>query len=321
MKFDVVIGNPPYQEMETDNNSTLKPLYHKFVEMARDIKSRNILFIIPSRWFSGGKGLDNFRAYMLNSDNIGVIVDYTNARDCFPENDIGGGVCYFLLDKENKFDTCRYVNIHNKNRVEANRKLNEFHVFIRYNGGISIINKVRAFKENSISDIVSTRNPFGFSSLDTGSDVKFEGALVLHSKAGIGYVERKSVSKNIGAIDKYKVLMRKLTNEYGCIPDEDGMYKVLSKMELLEKGEVCTDSYLIVMTDGELDTTQNIKRYLETKFARFLLLMAVSSVNISKDKFCFVPMQDFKEVWSDDKLYEKYRLSEEEIKYIESLVK
>ena len=121
--------------------------------------------------------------------------------------------------------------------------------------------------------------------------------------------------------DSYKVMISKVTCEHAGEPDKDGMMKVLSTTKVLNPREVCTDSYLILGKYDNLEEANNLCSYLRTRFARFLLLQAVSSINLSKDKFCFVPTLDFTEEWTDEKLYSKYGLTEEEIAFIESMIR
>lgn len=317
VKFDVIISNPPYQLSDGGNGASASPIYHFFVEQAKKLKPRYVSMIIPARWYAGGKGLDDFRKTMLEDQHITKLVDYVNAKDCFSGISLGGGVCYFLWDRDHEND-CEYINIHDGKETFALRKLNEYSVFVRYNEAISIIKKVSDKSRQSVSAVVGSRNPFGFSSSERG---KQYGECALYSSGGIGYVSINDVRQGKGLIDKYKVMISKVTSEHAGEPDKSGMFTVISTIKVLKPKEVCTDSYLLAFTSNSEIEAENFAKYLCTKFSRFLLLQAVSSINLSKDKFMFVPMQDFECSWNDKDLYDKYDLSEEEISFIESMIK
>ncbi len=320
MKFDVIIGNPPYQLSDSGNGSSAKPIYHEFVEQAKLLKPRYLTMIIPSRWFNGGKGLDKFRASMLSDRRITRLVDYQNAKDCFPGVSLGGGVCYFLWERDNQSD-CEITNILNGREITLNRALNEFPVFVRYNESIEIIQKVQAKKEPSIVNLMSSRNPFGLPTNTRGTDKKTPGTVRIYSSQGTGYINRNDVQQGENYINQYKVMISRVTSEHAGEPDKSGMYKVIAKMQLLGPEEVCTDSYILAYPTMDKNKADNFYNYLRTKFARFLLMQALSSINLAKDTYTFVPMQDFSKEWDDTKLYNKYGFTQEEIDFIESMIK
>ncbi|MCU6734071.1 Eco57I restriction-modification methylase domain-containing protein [Diplocloster agilis] len=320
MKFDVIIGNPPYQLSDGGNGASAKPIYHLFVEQSKRLNPRYLIMITPSRWFNGGKGLDKFRESMLSDKRITHLVDYQNAKDCFPGISIGGGVSYFLWERDKKSD-CEITNIMNGRSITMTRPLDQYPVFVRYNEAIGIIGKVKDKKEKSVVEMISSRNPFGLPTNERGVDWKAKNALTIYSSKGIGYINRSNITQGKEYIDKYKVMISRVTSEHAGEPDRDGMYKVIAKIQILEPEEVCTDSY-VVAGSSEVETyTVNFYNYLKTKFARFLILQSLSSINLSRDRYEFVPMQDFSEAWSDDKLYQKYCLTTEEIDFIESQIK
>lgn len=320
MKFDVIVGNPPYQLSDGGNGASATPIYNKFVLQAKKLNPRYLTMIIPSRWFAGGKGLDEFRQEMLSDERLCSITDFANAKECFPGISLGGGVCYFLWQRDKK-GPCQITNVMNGGSNTMERTLNEFPVFVRYNEAISIIRKISPKKADSISSLVFPRNPFGISSSERGEVFSRKDRLRLFSSKGVGYVKELDVTQGKDLVEKYKVMMSKVTSEHAGEPDKNGQMKIISSIKILNPGEVCTDSYLVIGDFMNKAQADNLYNYLKTKFARFLLLQAVTSINLSKDKFCFVPLQDFSQSWSDDKLNKKYLLDEEEIEFINSMIK
>lgn len=320
MKFDVIISNPPYQLSDGGNGKSAKPIYHYFVETAKKMKPRFVSMIVPSRWFNGGKGLDKFRSDMLNDGHITNLVDYQNAKDCFPGVSLGGGVCYFLWERDRQAE-CEITNVVSGRTITMTRKLNEYPVFIRYNESIDIIKKIRAFSEDSIVQYMSSRNPFGLSTSERGYANMTPDRATLYSSQGTGYVPKSKISQGLDSVAKYKTMISRVTSEHAGEPDKSGMYKVLAKMQLLAPDEVCTDSYIIGYPSISEEEAKNFFNYLTTKFARFLILQSLSSINLSRESYTFVPTQDFSRAWSDADLYEKYGLSVEDIEFIESMIK
>lgn len=322
MKFDVIIGNPPYQLSDGGGTgSSAMPIYQHFVEQAEKLKPKYMTMIIPSRWFAGGKGLDDFRNHMLNSNHISKIVDFPNSADCFPGVIIAGGVCYFLW-QDNYNGSCEVVNMKDSDIVSTDfRALNEYDVFVRDNIAIKIIRKVKTLSKHFIDEIVYSRNCFDLYSKETGHATYQQGDCVLHSLNGKSYIERYKVSDRDKLVDKYKVIMTKAMSG-GNKPSSEGNYLVISStMKVLNPNEVCTETYLCLGNfDNELESN-NLCAYMKTKFFRFLLLQALTSINISKEKFQFVPMQDFTKPWTDEELYAKYNLTQEEIDFIESMIR
>lgn len=320
MKFDVIISNPPYQLSDGGAGASAKPIYNYFIEQAKKLKPRYISMIIPARWYAGGKGLDAFRSNMLNDKHIKSIIDFPNPKDCFPGINVSGGVCYFLWDKEYNGD-CTFTNIIGNEKITAIRKLNEFDFFVRYNSAVSIIHKVLNKNEEKLESIITSRKPFGLDSFIRGKAEPDKNSLIVVSSAGRGYLHKDEITQGIELINKYKVIIGKALSGHIGETDENGQVKVLAKIETLIPNEICTESYLCVGSYDNITFAQNLEIYLKTKFCRFLLLQALSSMNITKDKFCYVPLQDFSKPWTDEELYAKYNLSQEEIDFIESMIK
>lgn len=325
MKFNAIVGNPPYQVMDGGAGVSAKPVYNLFVEIAKLIKPDYISMIMPSRWFAGGKGLDSFREEMLLDKRLSHIFDFINAKDCFPTASIGGGVNYILWNAKHCSD-CSITTIQGNIRDTETRPLNQFSVFIRYNAAIHIVNKCKS--EKNFDSIVNTRNPFGLSSNVRGEK---SGELRLISSAGISWLPKSAVPSSNTLLSKYKILMSKVTAEHAGEPDRNGQFKIVSRTEVVGPNDVCTDSYLIIGESEHKSVVENEYKYIQTRFARFLLMLAVSSINLSPDKFQFVPLQDFTEDsdidWNksipeiDQQLYTKYNLSEDEIRFIEKMIK
>ena len=317
MKFDVIIGNPPYQLSDGGNGASASPLYHRFVRQAQKLKPRYLTMIIPSRWFGGGKGLDDFRREMLNDNHIRVLVDYENASDCFPGVDIAGGVCYFLWDRDNP-GLCDVVNVRNNETMHSVRALNEFDTFIRHDQAASIVRKVCAFGEPMMSNMVSSSKPFG---LRTFVRPQESGDILLRWQNGEGPYRRDEITVGRELIDKWKVITSYVGYDHAGNPGKDGKRRVFSKIDILPPGTICTETYLVV---GSFDTEQEAKKlvaYMKTLFFRFLVAQCMYSHHITKEAYRLVPIQDFSQSWTDEKLYAKYGITDEEIKFIESMVR
>lgn len=325
MKFDIVIGNPPYQLQVNESGKGLGaiPIYQNFITQAKYLEPKYLCMIIPSRWFSGGVGLDDFRKDMLKDKHIKLIYDFTDSKDCFPGVDINGGVCFFLRDSSYTGD-CTFTNVTNGAISTDVRRLDEFDIFIRKNDALSIVKKVLKKKEKMLSADggCSPQTPYGFLSTFDGTEnrTKPDDAEILTSK-GWRFVERKLITKSYDTVDKYKAMISKLTCEHAGTPDKNGMYRVISRMELLKPGQICSQSYLTICPQNTEKEAQNVYNYLRTKFVRFLIQLTLTGMNMSIDNFKFVPWLDFSESWDDKKLYDRYELTSKEIEVIESIIR
>lgn len=273
--------------------------------------------IIPSRWFAGGKGLDAFRNEMLNDEHIRFLCDFENANECFPGVDLAGGVCYFLWDRDNKGD-CKVTNVVNGQPYTSSRSLNEFDIFVRDGRAISIIHKAKSLNERMMSDYVSSRKPFG---LPTNARPKNSGDLILRWRNGEGAYPRSKIATGKELIDKWNVICAKTAYDHAGSPGKDGKRKVFTKIHLLPPGTICTETYIVA---GSFDTkaeAENLRQYMTTSFLRFLVSQFLFSQDITKDRFAFVPVQDFSQSWTDDKLYKKYGLTTEEVAFIDSMIR
>lgn len=324
-RWGVIIGNPPYQENDGGNGASAKPIYNQFVEETIKLNPDHIEMIMPSRWFNGGKGLDKFRLMMLNGDHISTITDFQNAKECFPNTSIGGGVCIIEWDRIPKRtgNLCKVINVTNGIRSEMVRSLTEFPNFVRNNDSVSILRKIASKSELSIANLMSSRNPFGLSTNTRGHQKESDTDFKLYSSKGVSYISKETL-KSSSAIEnamKYKVMISRVTSEHAGEPDKTGKFKVIAKMELICPEDVCTDSYIIGNPVSSKAEAVNFYNYITTKFVRYLILQNLSSINLSKESYRLVPIQDFKLSWTDSDLYQKYNLADTEIDYIEKLMK
>lgn len=332
MKFNAVVGNPPYQIMDGGGTgSSATPIYNKFVDLAKLLNPNNVSMIIPAKWYTGGKGLDEFRANMLNDKQLIKLFDYEDSRDCFPTVDIAGGVCYFLWNKgsDNK---CVVTSILGSFRNESTRYLNEHDTFIRNQKVLDIINKVKSQTFTGfLSQTVYVSKPFGIRSFQRGFPAKPGRNISLFGSDGITYMEEKDVPQNKEIVDKWKVIMSKASAEHAGQTDANGRKRIVSRLEVLPPYTICTESYLLLDIFDNEEEAQNLKKYIRTCFTRFLLASILITQNIVRDKFKFVPIQNYKTNsdidWNqsipdiDRQLYTKYNLSDDEIAFIEKMIK
>ena len=318
MKFNAIVGNPPYQVLDEGHGVSAKPVYDKFVEIAKLINPNYLSMIMPSRWFAGGKGLDEFRANMLNDDRLRLIHDYPEATDCFSGVQIKGGVCYFMWDKENR-GLCR-VTSHRDGRIISSieRPLLEDNLdtFIRYNEAISILEKVNKFNEPSIKSMISARKPFGLSTTYRGTKEHFNDSVTLYQNGGIAYISKADIINNSDLIDLYKVFIPPLGSGSDSFP-----HPILGKPIVVGPNTACTETYIIAGSFDNKNEAVNLASYLTTKFLRFLVLQNKPSQHATSKVYTFVPIQDFTKPWTDAELYEKYEITEEEIAFIDSMIK
>lgn len=317
MKFDYVIGNPPYQISDGGAGVSATPIYNRFIEAIKTTHPGAICLIIPAKWYSGGKGLDKFREEMLGDRHISTLVDYSNSLDVFPNVDVAGGVCYFVW-KEAYNGKCKYTNYRNGKATTAYRDLNEFQTFIRYSVASEIVKKVKEDGELTLDKVVSSRKPFGLAT--TAKPMKI-GDITLRYNGGRGPYKSTEIRVGTEMIDQWKIIISRLTAEHAGQPAKDGKYRVLSTMELLKPGEICSETYLVAGAFDSKEEASNYMDYLKTQFVRFLILQIAMTQQLSKASFAFVPCQDFTRKWTDEQLFEKYDLSSEEVNYIQGMIK
>ena len=330
MTFDVIIGNPPYQLEDGGHGASAIPIYHLFVEQAKKLNPRFLSMIIPARWYAGGRGLDKFRETMLNDDRIRVLCDFFNSEDCFPGIDLSGGVCYFLWNRDNK-GLCRISSKINGSisTIERNLLEKNANTFIRFNQAVNILKKVRRSQEPSFMTIVSANDPFGYdvrvenSYVRIKPDIKdhyFKDALTIHywGKKGksMGYINKDTIRKGKDIVGKTKLFISRSYGERGEVP-----YLVIGKPFIGGKNTVCTETYVVVGTYDDVSIANNVIAYMATKFFRFLVMLKKNTQSATRTVYEFVPLQDFSKPWTDEELYKKYGLTDEEIAFIESMIR
>jgi len=318
MKFDVIIGNPPYQLSTAgeDNGAQAKPLYHTFVNQAIKLSPRYLSMIIPSRWFAGGWGLDEFRNKMITDKRMEIIHDYPNASDCFPGVEIKGGVCYFLWSRDYNGE-CHFIT-HEKEVITSSMKrfLKEPNcdILIRYNEAVPILHKIKIQGENTFDNIVSTKKPFGLiTNYKGGKKERFTNAVKLYANKRIEYINRKEITRNSEYIDSHKLIVPKAV---GTGEAKSDVIKPLYS----EPNSVCTETYLLVGPFASKEICLNVQSYINTKFFHFLVTLQKNTQDCMKKVYSFVPLQNFSKSWSDKELYNKYQLTQNEIDFIENTI-
>ena len=321
MTIDAIIGNPPYQVMDGGGTgSSAVPVYQRFVDIAKKIKPSYISMIMPAKWYTGGKGLDDFREEMLNDKRIAFIADFDDSRLLFPTADIAGGVCYFNWSALHQ-GLCTFVSHKNNTKTTCKRNLSDDDIFVRDMLAYEIINKVKILNESTMDSVVFSRNPFGFASnSDFYSRQAYDTIRIFTSK-GWAFVRKADIRSNENEVGKWKVIMSKAGAEHAGQSDANGMKKVISRIIVISPNEICSESYLLLSCFDNKDEADNQVTYMKTRFVRFLLSAILLTQNIAKDKFRLIPLQDFTQTWTDADLYTKYGLTPDEITYIERTVK
>lgn len=320
MKFDVIIGNPPYQLADGSgvegSVSGASPIYNKFIEKSISFDPSYVCMITPSRWFQGGKGLDSFREKMLHDKRISSVVDFPDSSEVFPSVIIGGGVNYFLWDA-NYSGKCKFT-LSLKGKIQTStRDLSEFDKFIREEEGVALINKVTKIGDfKSLSEKVSSQKPFGLRTNFKDFDATHAaGKLKIYANRAVGYVDETKVPKFHESFEKYKVVVTRAYN-IGFAPR-----LVTSPPLLLEPKDICTETYLVLNWFDSKQEAENMLAYAKTKFFRYMLSLLKTTQDISQDRFKYVPDLDMKQKWDDAKLYEHFGLTDEEIAHIDESIR
>ena len=331
MKFDVIIGNPPYQLSDGGAQASATPIYHKFVQQAKLLKPHYLIMIIPSRWMTGGRGLDDFRKEMLSDKHITHLIDYFDAKECFNGVEIKGGVCYFLRDNL-QTSTCKVLTHPGGDVVVSSERYlleDNDDVFIRDSRMIPIKNKVQGFKEPSFDSIVSSMKPYGLRGdfflnprkynlpeiCDTNPG-RYISILGLNAKQQriYKYVPTNYPFPKNAGLNDYKIF---IPRNYGSGKLEDMQFKAVEATPNM----ACTETFVQISPFADEQSMKNCHTYIKTKFFRFLVGLRKHDQGAGKDVYKFVPIQDFSQSWTDEKLYAKYGLTDEEINFIESMIR
>jgi site-specific DNA-methyltransferase (adenine-specific) len=327
MQFDVIIGNPPYQMADGGGEgASAIPLYHQFVMQAKQLESKQLVMVIPARWYSGGKGLDEFRDNMLTDGKLAEIHDFQETDLVFPGVNIRGGVCYFRWAKSHQGPATitNYSKEHAPSTSIRNVLESGLGTFVRYNEAISILQKVRIKNEPTYDTKVQSRNPFGipsnFTDFSTKKDAK-SSILLFRSRRGSSadktvYVSADKIASNKQFKDKIKVLVSKASPGGDEYP-----HAIFSTPLVAPINSVATETYLIVDFVNSEEEAKNMVAYMRTKFFRFLVSLIKTTQNISKGSFAFVPIQDLSVGLTDAVLYKKYGITKDEQAFIDKMIR
>jgi site-specific DNA-methyltransferase (adenine-specific) len=322
MQFDVIIGNPPYQ-LQSDGGTRDIPIYHHFVEQAKQLAPRYLAMVIPSRWMAGGLGLAEFRKTMLADKHIRELVDYPNAAELFPSVGINGGACYFLWDASHD-GACNVTTVRGGETIgPLARSLDEFDVLVRDARSLTILRKVLAKNEPSINSILARDKEFGWTSnFDGYHDVRQSGDVALYyirsMKRGKGFIARDHITKSAHLVDTWKLLVPKVGS--GRERERSGVDLVLGPPLIAPSPSVCTQSFLFFYLDSE-DQVRSVRTYYATKLFRFLVSLRKITQDATHSTYKWVPIQPWDRTWTDAELYAKYGIDDEEQGFIESMIR
>lgn len=328
MKFDVVIGNPPYQELVANNTGSISqanPVYHYFIKAAIEISNKYVSMISPSLWMTGGTGLDEFRNFMLENNHISIMCDFANANDVFPAVSLAGGVSYFVYDRNITAHTkYTYIDGQQKNICIRNMAEHGTSFFIRDPKANQILEKVGVYKDvfRSFMELVSTYSPFAngkvgnykdyFMNKPTEKSIKMYRFSRNRSDEKFTYIDRDKIISHTDWIDKHKVYVSKageISAKFNGLP----FYG--------EPNTACNETYLVVGPFENKQICENVISYMNTNLYKYLISQIKKSQNAARNVYKFVPLQDFSKSWTNEDLYQMYNLTKDEITYIEMKTK
>ena len=327
MQINVIIGNPPYQMQDSGYGKSSTPLYHRFVEKAKAIEPELLTFVIPARWYAGGKGLDGFRRGMLSDPKISLLADYPSSNDVFPGVIIAGGVCSFVRDKHHQGDCLVLPNGEIKRATL--RRLDGHEVFVRDSEDVAILEKVQRISKihgwTFMSSVVRPSNFYGIRAHKLPSPVTDEpnsqGVILLVTKGGDKYIPKDAISKNLDTIDYWKVIVSRTNSGIGGRPDKQGLRVVISKPRVIPPDSACTETYLVVDLFTQHEPAGRMLDYVKTKTFRFLTSLCTPTQDTTRRCFEFVPLLPMDQNWTDEILYDLFELDSTEIEHIESKIK
>jgi site-specific DNA-methyltransferase (adenine-specific) len=320
MQFDVIIGNPPYQLSTDGSGGQARPIYHLFIEQAIKLDPRFLVMVTPSRWFTGGMGLDSFRNAMLADTRLREIVDFIREKDAFPNVNINGGVNYFLWDK-NYDGPCKITSVMpgGVSGEPQLRFLNEFDIFIRHNSGMNILRKVIARGHESFSRRVSPVDPFRLPTTFHGSEKSSsQRKIKLYGSGSESYISASQVNANAEWISLWKVLIPNATdgNETYPLPIWNQRGPIIAG-----PNTASTFTYLVATLAASEEEARNVATYMRSKFFRFMVFLRKNTQHNKAETFLFVPDLPMDKFWTDADLYKYFKISEDEINYIDSMIR
>ena len=330
MQFDVIIGNPPYQLGQSGGEaigSFAMPIYQKFVETAKGLEPRYLTMVTPSRWFAGGRGLDDFRKEMLADRRLRLLVDYPDSREVFAGVDIAGGISYFLWDSSWS-DKCKVTTISGGvTSPTLSRYLNEYDVLVRYNEAVPILERVIGSSGGGTFDSLAIHvepiQPFSIRTNFRGapSSDGMANPVLIYQNGGTGFIERHAIPRNADWVDQWKVFLSGTASEHGGQTDSNGTRRVFSRILIGGPGTACTETYLVVGRFNTEAEAKSLGAYLRTKFVRFLVSLRTNTQHLYSERFAFVPMLSMDRNWTDEALYYRYGITRDEIAFIDSMIR
>ena len=321
MKFDVIIGNPPYQLSDGGHSRSASPVYQKFIQQAKKLNPKYLSMIVPARWYAGGKGLDEFRAEMLSDKKIRKIVDFENSNEVFPGVDVAGGICYFLWDRDNE-GLCEITNFNNEEEIKLERSLDEFPILIRQSKAVGIIRKINNSEKSkfNLDKIISASKPFGI----RGHHKASKNGIPCHftQKQGILNVNKDETSDRYKIIDKYKLLIPRAPIAGQTDFSKPVGFYYDGNTRIAKPGEICTESWIVAYASKSLEKVISFKSYIFTKTVRFLLLQTVVSQDVTRQNFMLIPdLGTYEGIYTDEILCAKWGINKDEWEFIDSKIK
>ena len=330
MQFDVIIGNPPYQLGQSGGEaigSFAMPIYQKFVEAAKRLEPRYLVMVTPSRWFAGGRGLEDFRQAMLADRRLRSLVDYPDSREVFAGVDIAGGISYFLWDSSWN-GKCNVTTVSGGVASQTlSRYLNDYDILVRYNEAIPILERVLGSSDGRAFDSVSTQvspiQPFSIRTNFRGapSSDGMTDPVLLYQNGGTGFIERAAIPRNADWVDQWKVFLSGTASEHGGQTDKSGTRRVFSRILIGSPGSACTETYLVAGRFSTEAEATNLSAYLRTRFVRFLVSLRTNTQHLYSERFAFVPRLPMDREWTDELLYRKYSMAKDEIAFINRMIR
>jgi site-specific DNA-methyltransferase (adenine-specific) len=330
MQFDVIIGNPPYQLGQSGGEaigSFAMPIYQQFVEAAKKLDPRYLTMVTPSRWFAGGRGLEEFRQEMLADKRLRCLVDYPDSREVFAGVDIAGGISYFLWDSSWK-GKCNVTTISGGVAGKTlSRYLDDYDILVRYNEAVPLLQRLLGSSDghafDSLASQVAPIQPFSIRTNFRGASSSdgMVDPVIIYQNGGTGFIERDAIPRNADWVDQWKVFLSGTSSEHGGQADKSGTRRVFSRILIGGPGTACTETYLVVGRFRTKTEAMNLAAYLRTKFVRFLVSLRTNTQHLYSERFAFVPKLPMDRKWTDKILYRKYGITKEEIAFIERMIR